>query len=441
MGKDKGARLPAVIDPQKTVCISFEIPDADEYRRAVVGHIVLLTKWFFWEHDGSTRATDAARLFARLILETLNVGACCCPDQTKLLQDILQVQQQNFTLNFLNQETYYLTQWNTYWRNTDTNVYTVYNFAPVTTFVTTAGEPSEIANRREDALCYAVAKLVRAVYYEAQREKEGQQAQASLVLGGLSVLAGVGAIVSGGATIYLWMGLAATFGEVASGAISAIELADLTNAEVEQEIACALKNAMKNLPPTAASIKAAANAIRGAQPPNNTYDKMSNLIADLLTAYPDTELGNTFLANLSEATNPSFAGLPACQCEAGPEYEFVFMRDGVEVQTVDAIVGTTITFPDIYSGTFLYVTMREKATLAAVTRWNATLDTAEPSSSTFEAGIYDMPTVPYSIRYLSDVLAFQASNGGELGLSYSMGYSNIGSTRYALQYTLKGIIP
>lgn len=320
MGKVKGARLPSVIDPQKTVCVSFEIPDAEEYRHAVVGHIVLLTKWFFWQHDGSDRATNAARLFSRLLMETLNVGACCCPDQTKLLQEILQVQQQNFTLNLLNQEVFYITQWNTYWRNTDTDIYTVYNFAPVTTFISTTGEPSEIADRREDALCYAVTKLVRAIYYEAQREKEGQQATTNLVLGGLGILAGVGAIVSGGATVYLWMGLAATFGALASETLSAIELADLANAEVEAEIACALKNAMKDLAPTAASIKAAANAIRGAQPPNSAYDKMSNLIADLLAAYPDTELANTFLANLSDATNPAFTGLPACECDEPPPF-------------------------------------------------------------------------------------------------------------------------
>lgn len=77
----RGFELPSVINPGNTVCVQFQIPNAPEYRRAVLGHVQELGKWYVWEKTtlGDTRASEAAQIFRDLFLETLEIKPECEP--------------------------------------------------------------------------------------------------------------------------------------------------------------------------------------------------------------------------------------------------------------------------------------------------------------------------------------------------------------------------
>lgn len=96
----RGFILPQTIDPGATVCVSFEIPNDPEYRRATLGHVYELAKWYQWEQTqtGDTRAKQAAELFGQLLDATFVIQECETPPMTPIFrfQDcILQVSYDN----------------------------------------------------------------------------------------------------------------------------------------------------------------------------------------------------------------------------------------------------------------------------------------------------------------------------------------------------------
>jgi hypothetical protein len=78
-----GYLLPNPLTGYPTICVSFLIPDALEYRGAVRGQLKALGDWWMWEKSyepGDRRAAQAARIFEQLIAETLGFGNDCFPD-------------------------------------------------------------------------------------------------------------------------------------------------------------------------------------------------------------------------------------------------------------------------------------------------------------------------------------------------------------------------
>lgn len=75
----RGFELPDVINPGDTVCVQFRIPNAPEYRRAVLGWVHELGKWYLWEKTapGDTRAKEAAQLFRLLLLTSMQIADEC----------------------------------------------------------------------------------------------------------------------------------------------------------------------------------------------------------------------------------------------------------------------------------------------------------------------------------------------------------------------------
>lgn len=64
----KGKQLPSPVTPASTVCYTITIPNATQYRAALVGVISQLTNWYTWDHptDGTVCADceEAAQLWA-----------------------------------------------------------------------------------------------------------------------------------------------------------------------------------------------------------------------------------------------------------------------------------------------------------------------------------------------------------------------------------------
>jgi hypothetical protein len=59
--RKRGYLLPDPIDGYNLICVQVQIPDAPEYRRAFVGAITELAKWWTWEKDGNRLEKKAAR--------------------------------------------------------------------------------------------------------------------------------------------------------------------------------------------------------------------------------------------------------------------------------------------------------------------------------------------------------------------------------------------
>ncbi len=75
----RGYILPEPVIPSQTACVQFIMPDAPEYRRALVGALYELAKWYVWEKTvlGDTRAKQAAELWRDLLVSSLSISATC----------------------------------------------------------------------------------------------------------------------------------------------------------------------------------------------------------------------------------------------------------------------------------------------------------------------------------------------------------------------------
>lgn len=81
--KKSGYLLPSPTIGYPPICVSFQIPDAPEYRAAVRGHLALLGKWWTWERSGEDtdrRATQVALIFRHLLNDTLQFNEECFPE-------------------------------------------------------------------------------------------------------------------------------------------------------------------------------------------------------------------------------------------------------------------------------------------------------------------------------------------------------------------------
>jgi hypothetical protein len=81
--KKSGYLLPSPTIGYPPICVSFQIPDAPEYRAAVRGHLAQLGKWWKWERSGEDtdrRATQVALIFRHLLNDTLQFNEECFPE-------------------------------------------------------------------------------------------------------------------------------------------------------------------------------------------------------------------------------------------------------------------------------------------------------------------------------------------------------------------------
>lgn len=73
----RGYLLPDPVTGYTTVCVQLQIPNAEAYRQAFVGHLYELSKWWTWEKSGQpgdTRATRAAAYWRELLLDHLFIA-------------------------------------------------------------------------------------------------------------------------------------------------------------------------------------------------------------------------------------------------------------------------------------------------------------------------------------------------------------------------------
>jgi hypothetical protein len=60
---DGGWRLPAVIDPPTRIGVCVPVPDEPEHRRAFLGALLELARWWNWQRDPARRGREAARVW------------------------------------------------------------------------------------------------------------------------------------------------------------------------------------------------------------------------------------------------------------------------------------------------------------------------------------------------------------------------------------------
>lgn len=84
-----GAPLPENVETDERMCVCLCIPNEPEYRRAFIGHLAELGKWWFWEKGGrgDDRATRAAALWRKVIAEDLQMP--CGGEPQFIVQDRL----------------------------------------------------------------------------------------------------------------------------------------------------------------------------------------------------------------------------------------------------------------------------------------------------------------------------------------------------------------
>lgn len=81
-----GAPLPENVETDKLTCVTLAIPDEPEYRRAFLGQVWAMGRWFFWEKSGEPgdrRAKKAAEVWRNALERFLCMGSnpCCCDDR------------------------------------------------------------------------------------------------------------------------------------------------------------------------------------------------------------------------------------------------------------------------------------------------------------------------------------------------------------------------
>jgi hypothetical protein len=76
----RGKLLPDPVTPPDTVCYKITIPNAAQYKAALVGSLGHLTEWYTWDHelDGQVdpKCEEAAELFSRALLEATFSDDC-----------------------------------------------------------------------------------------------------------------------------------------------------------------------------------------------------------------------------------------------------------------------------------------------------------------------------------------------------------------------------
>lgn len=70
-------------------CTLVFYPDKEEYRRALLGSLVYLTKWLAWERDDEKRGQDAARAWKLALECTLECWQMACLET--LIADVEQI--------------------------------------------------------------------------------------------------------------------------------------------------------------------------------------------------------------------------------------------------------------------------------------------------------------------------------------------------------------
>lgn len=86
MTNGRGYLIPEVVDPGVYRCIRVFIPDDDMYLYAFMGAYEYFMRWVAWEKDGTTRATEAAQVWAtayEMTRDSLDIG---CLEMEELQQ-------------------------------------------------------------------------------------------------------------------------------------------------------------------------------------------------------------------------------------------------------------------------------------------------------------------------------------------------------------------
>lgn len=310
--KQSGYLLPSDIDPPTRICVMFEIPDTDEYRRAVLGHIHQLGKWWNWEKSYTPtdrRAKEAAEVFRLALYETLVIGECggddlCCDDiLEQLKQPVLTLADQTNSIN---------------------NYSTIQN-----NYVTNNGDVSilypELATPTVDtdqALCQAVRAIVdMACEYGIQWNQENGAISGAVGVG-FGIAAAVAAYFTLGASVILGLALAGSGGGIYAAGTD-IATAVLQDKEAREEVACCLFGSLQGQVPTASLF---ANALNGCGfDGGSNASQIAVVVAEFLKR---SDIHAAFLDATNEALKLAKLDLlDDCQCGGEWCYTFDFTEN------------------------------------------------------------------------------------------------------------------
>lgn len=297
-----GWKLPAVIETTERRCYCISLPDLPEYRAAFLDQMVNLFNWSKWARDTDRNATLVAQYLRNVLLPQLEMEFMCCCDQTSA---ILQFQIMNQFLI-----------WADFSVNTDINIY-----APVTTFETTTGETTAERQGRIDALCYALRGMVDTMCVAAIQILDQQ-------INSINLLAALGAIISGvlgllsfGTGYVLGFAITSALLYAVGSLAGLVTKPQLENLEARAELACAIRDAIKDLAPTEANLWSTIDGLGGLS--DDAMALLSVLQHLHVRAEDSKHIFEAFINALGEGQQLGIAGiLPPCECCADTEYVY-----------------------------------------------------------------------------------------------------------------------
>lgn len=325
--------IPANLDPPFR-CFCLQLPDDPEYITMLAGKLKELATWTSYEYAGHPGDRTVLVGIWDRVLEQLGAAMCCCDQTNAILQFQLQA---------------IFNSWSSVTNNTEINIY-----APVTTFVSTAGESAPEAAARVDALCYAVGVMVDLMCEATIQILTQQMNTVNLLAAGMAIVAAVAAYFTLGTTIIVCTAISSALLYGFSSLAGIIELPQLNNTSARQELACALRDALMPLAPTEANLWAAVDGLTGL---STDATAMLNVMKLLNTRAQDSkQIFQGFINALGEGQQLGLAGvLPPCPCPT--ECALFPIEDsgtwsvptgtwdhGTNVITADGLAGITVEF-------------------------------------------------------------------------------------------------
>ena len=319
----RGKRLPSPVIPLDTVCITIEVPNAQEYLAAFFGQLDILGDWHTWEHmtDGTTceDCEIAAQLWRTALFEAKEMAknSCGCGTGVPSITEILNT---NTYTNTTNNE--YITNNTTYEADSET----LTTLAPNMTYA--VGVEADI----DRMLCFGYRMMLDTIIRQGKGIKQieaGQEQdivqQIGIAMGGLAAAGGIAIGVGGGAAAVVaiiggpWALLGLAIGGVAVGIGSLFIQADTAifdDAAALAEVLCTMnENSLGNEPTF--------DVFSGLLTPNGfAPDSNAEKLAALVQPFLDSlDFYLQFMISMSELyATPLLIALPECEvCPEPPE--------------------------------------------------------------------------------------------------------------------------
>lgn len=335
--KANGVPIPAVINPPNDICVSFNIPNHEDYRRAVYGAISELTTWKAWRKDGGTFAAQAAARMRAALFS----GVDCSEGggEMSIVYPYGLIRTKPTNPEILQQ--YDGTQWLDVWTSVSGGSSVTYNSygeyalnlynESVTNYNQTVvsiapnmpyGNSDDAA--RDIAICWVCSQIV-ATLCQQEIDRRASESNLITVMGtsALALIAAAAAIVTGGLTLAI-IGVTAASGAIAIRGtainLSALSAEFLTNEGARLKVACAMSNRIKGTNLSEATLAAAIN----------TADYSADSVAVAIGTAIQNSLSVedayiSFMAACESAFGYAKLNLISCPCGDEWTYEWNFL--------------------------------------------------------------------------------------------------------------------